>query len=175
MAMSIAFAAPMWLLWLLPWAALSLWLMLGRRDRFDVPFIELWQTENRPTRKMRASLRPPPFGLACLLLAMLAGLLAAARPAFLVSSQHLRLVIDRGVAMSSPATDATIHDALRGFQDVELIQVPGPVIHDVRSLAPACGVDTRGSFPTRMPVLTTQALSDAIQLPSPKNVGIVHV
>ena len=39
----MTWAAPLWLLGLLPWSAVVLYLLWGRRRRTDVPFLDLWQ------------------------------------------------------------------------------------------------------------------------------------
>ena len=44
-------AAPIWLLALIPWAALAVWMLWGRRERVGVPFLALWQNgDARPTK-----------------------------------------------------------------------------------------------------------------------------
>jgi hypothetical protein len=94
--------APLWLLALVPWAAVTLWLLWGARRREWVPFLPLWQGSAGKKRHKR-SLEPPPIALAALILAMLLAILAAARPAFRLrgAGGRLKVLVDRGVTMSA--------------------------------------------------------------------------
>jgi hypothetical protein len=196
----MSFAAPIWLLSLLPWAALSVWLMLGRRQRVEVPFIELWQTTPRPLRELRASLRPPPFALACMLLAMLLGLLAEARPFLRFPLMaHITLIVDRGVTMTGKNAEATVlaaFDATRNelpmLTRVDLLQVPGNLKQTDAwdwwgLLSPATALDTRDSIRNAVQqsvgptiVVTGNQIDSSdprvvlFEVPPPSNVGIVH-
>src|SRR5260221_14049205 len=94
---------PLWLLGLLPWAALTLWLLWGGRRREWVPFLPLWHGSAAKKRHQR-SLQPPPIALAALILAMVLGILAAAGPALPSSGgPGARLIVlpDRGPTMSA--------------------------------------------------------------------------
>src|SRR5207249_3415211 len=75
----MTFVAPIWLLGLVPWAAVTLWLLWGRRKKEPVPFLPLWQGAEGKMR-VQQSMQTPPIALAAAILAMLMALLAAARP-----------------------------------------------------------------------------------------------
>jgi hypothetical protein len=75
----MSFASPLWLLGLLPWAALVLWLLSGRRERTHVPFLDLWRGPTKGPR-VRAALHAPPVALLCLMAAMMFAIVGAARP-----------------------------------------------------------------------------------------------
>src|SRR5262245_56711981 len=111
----MTFAAPIWLLMLVPWAVVSLWLMLGRRQRVKVPFIELWQSNETPPRDLRASLRPPPFALACLLLSMQLGLLAAARPAIRLRTQEPTVASTQPKPTTTPSNVGIVRASARAL------------------------------------------------------------
>ncbi|MFL5409388.1 MAG: hypothetical protein ACJ79O_26500, partial [Myxococcales bacterium] len=75
----MSFMHPIWLIALLPWAAVTIYLLWGRRKRVNVPFLDLWQIPvqgQRPRRKIAA----PPVALAAAILAMLLSVLAAGGP-----------------------------------------------------------------------------------------------
>jgi hypothetical protein len=74
------FTAPLFLLALLPWAALAIYLMIGRRRRVAVPFVELWKVPIKPRRTTRA-VHVPPASVVLILVALLAVVLAAGGPA----------------------------------------------------------------------------------------------
>src|SRR5687768_6767128 len=94
----MSFAAPIWLVGLVPWAALAVWLLTGRREEARVPFVHLWPRGAAPVRTRR-SMRLPPVALACLLLAMLLAVVAAARPVVSRASdvRDVTLVVDLDV------------------------------------------------------------------------------
>lgn len=100
----MTFAAPLYLIALLPWAGVVLYLLWGRRRRTSVPFLELWrvEVEGRPVRR-RAS--PPPVALAFAILAMLLAILAAGRPRVYLpgpgTGPDFTIVLDRGFTMSA--------------------------------------------------------------------------
>lgn len=97
------FVSPLWLLALLPWAAVVIYCLLGQRPRQDVPFLELWQELHGPKPRHRR-LAIPPAAIILGLLAVLFGILAAAGPAWLRNTpgaQHISLIIDRGLTMSA--------------------------------------------------------------------------
>src|SRR5688572_29714166 len=97
--------APIWLLGLLPWAALVVWFLWGRRRVTDVPFVELWKwpVAARPSRQRRWS--PPPLAILAIVLAMLLAVLGAARPwvdlpaAAVKADAKLSVIVDRGITM----------------------------------------------------------------------------
>ena len=95
------FIAPIWLLGLLPWAAVTVWLLWGRRKKEVVPFLPLWQG-NAAVKRSKQSVRPPPVALAAMILAMLLAVLAAAKP--MVKSPlggAVTVLVDRGTTMSA--------------------------------------------------------------------------
>src|SRR4051794_1780929 len=101
----MSFAAPIWLLALVPWAGVVLYLLWGRRRRVDVPFLELWPAHGDGIRVRRRA-APPPIALALAILATLLALLAAARPAVKLPGrgEPIVVVIDRGWTMALPAS-----------------------------------------------------------------------
>ena len=73
------FSTPIWLLGLIPWAALAVWLLLRRHDVTVVPFLPLWlDTISRLGRRL--SVGRPPTALICILLAIFMSVLGAAGP-----------------------------------------------------------------------------------------------
>lgn len=97
-------ASPIFLLALLPWATLVLWLLLGRRRRVNVSFLEFWKGPvTGPTARRRIGL--PPIALAAALAAMLLMILAAARPAIphTVGRNEIPIImiVDHGLSMSA--------------------------------------------------------------------------
>jgi hypothetical protein len=97
------FAAPLWLLALIPWAGWTLWLLLARRQRVAVPFVALWRGPIAPPRA-RPALARPPIALLLLIIAVLCAALAAARPRLPSrAAPELWVIIDRGITMSPQA------------------------------------------------------------------------
>lgn len=97
------FASPIWLTGLIPWGALSYWLLRGRRRSVEVPFLVLW---DRPETKPAVSraIHLPPWPIRFALSAALAALAAAAGPAWHAgpaTAAVVTVVIDRGQNMSS--------------------------------------------------------------------------
>jgi hypothetical protein len=74
-------ASPIWLALLLPpWAALAAWLLWVRRaGGTGVPFLDLWRGPVTPARSV-GRFEIPPVALLALIVAMLLGVIAAARP-----------------------------------------------------------------------------------------------
>ncbi|HEV8290939.1 MAG TPA: hypothetical protein VGP94_03415, partial [Tepidisphaeraceae bacterium] len=96
-------ASPIFLLALLPWVALLLWLLLGRRRRVNVSFLEFWKGPvTGPTARRRIGM--PPLALAVALAALLLMILAAARPGIRSAASTddvpVVVVVDRGISMS---------------------------------------------------------------------------
>lgn len=100
----MSFLSPLWLVALLPWAALVLWLLLGLRLRVDVPFVGLWPREQLPPSQRR-HLRRPPLAVAALLIAALLAVLAASRPLIHWgigrSGPEICIILDHGLTMSA--------------------------------------------------------------------------
>jgi hypothetical protein len=125
-------------LWLLaPWAALTFWLLWGRRPRINVPFLELWRGPIEAPAARRG-MQLPPVAVLFALLAILLGILAAARPFIFrkgASGTSLTLIVDRGLSMSARgANDLRFRETFErarkvigsefGSSSVELISAP---------------------------------------------------
>lgn len=125
----MAFAFPWFLLALVPWAAVTLWLLVERPRRVRVPFLPLWRGPAAVPRQ-RSAIRWPPISLAAAMLAMLLAVLAAARP--FVSdgavARAITIIVDRGITMG---TSSRMHQAaqavaaeLPGAGAVDLVLIP---------------------------------------------------
>jgi hypothetical protein len=136
----MTFAAPIWLLALVPWAGVVLYLVWGRRPRVDVPFLELWPAHGEGVRVRRRA-TPPPVALALAILAALLAILAAGRPGVRWSGAGptVSVVLDRGYTMSGREAggDSTrlvdaVNELSMPLQQVSLLRpmervlVPGP-------------------------------------------------
>jgi len=99
---AMMFLGPAWLLALIPWGALALWSMFGRRKRTWVPYLPLWDAPEE-LKRPRKGFEPPPVALVMALLATLLGLVATARPMLNAQTDRGRLtiVVDRGESMSA--------------------------------------------------------------------------
>src|SRR5438309_1422584 len=97
----MVFLSPIWLLGLLPWAAVVIYVLRGRFPRAAVPFLALW-AGLITVAKSRRHLHRPPLFLALLLMTMLLALLAAAGPKLRGrgSTALVTIILDRGVTMS---------------------------------------------------------------------------
>jgi hypothetical protein len=137
----VLFASPLWFFALLPWSAVVLWILWGRRKRTYVPFLDLWRGPALQKPAQRA-LQPPPIFLAAALFATLLAIFAAAEPAIrsaLASSgRPITIVVDRGITMSAlgrgqPRFVVAARDAVKKLDalfrqprtTVELWTVPG--------------------------------------------------
>jgi hypothetical protein len=78
--------SPVWLILLVPWAGLVVWLLSGRLEREEVPFLKLWQAQRPQLRDRERAWRNPPLAIAALLAAMLFAIAAASGPALSVHS-----------------------------------------------------------------------------------------
>lgn len=132
-------SSSIWLIGLIPWAALAFWVLWGRRKRIGVPFLPLWQGPLEGSRAKR-SLQPPPLAVVLVLLAALLAVLAASRP-MLPSTRDSRtlltIVVDRGLLMSARGRERLrFREAARSASDelvrhfgasapVRLVMVPG--------------------------------------------------
>lgn len=97
------FYSPLWLVGLVPWAAVVLWLLWGRRRKTPVAFLDLWRGPALQKPAKRA-LQPPPFWMAMALLALLLALLGSARPVVRlrrVAAAPITIIVDRGITMSA--------------------------------------------------------------------------
>jgi hypothetical protein len=96
----MTFISPLWLLALIPWAGVAIWLLVGRNPRVAVPFIALWQEEDAARRRAEFRIQRPPIAIACMLLSILLGLIAAAKPSIIRGRVPVQILIDHGVTMS---------------------------------------------------------------------------
>src|SRR5437764_925273 len=98
------FVTPIWLVGLLPWAAVSLYLLWGRRRAQAVPFLELWRVPVEGKR-IRRRVGVPPLALALALLGMLLAVVAAAGPNVrspgTAAGTPIVVIVDRGLTMSA--------------------------------------------------------------------------
>ena len=113
----MAFDSPIWLALLLPWAALTLWLLLWRRARMHVPFLALWRGEvPEPPPAAQRQFNLPPLYLLAALATMLLAILASARPvltrAGATDDTPMTLILDRGVTMTGNKFDETVARAV---------------------------------------------------------------
>lgn len=127
------FVSSLWLVALLPFAAVVAYLLWGRRREAGVPFLVLWAGPVKVPRPRRRFAWPP-VALAVAMLAILLAILGAARPAVWDAARGapLTMIVDRGASMSAGMryVDAAsaVHEVLvrRGESTpVELIVVPG--------------------------------------------------
>lgn len=101
----MSFAAPLWLIVLVPWGAVALWVLWGQRERIGVPFLPLWQSEAPPPSRRR-KMAPPPIAVLAGLGASLLAIVAAARPqVFSGQTGHVTIIADRGLTMSIQGKD----------------------------------------------------------------------
>jgi hypothetical protein len=97
------FVAPIWLIGLIPWLGITLWMLRGRAESADVPFVRLWPSAF-PRQHQRA-VRLPPLAVVAVLAALLLCILAAARPAIgSDASSRLAVIVDRGLTMSATSS-----------------------------------------------------------------------
>jgi hypothetical protein len=93
--------APVWLLGLIPWSALTVWTLLGRPQLQGVPFLPLWASSSAHHATARAWQRPP-LAVLLLLFALLLSLLAATRPVMPGKPfAKVTVILDRGLSMSA--------------------------------------------------------------------------
>jgi hypothetical protein len=161
---AVTFAAPLWLVGLVPLAAVVVYLLWGRRRQEAVPFLDLWLGPvkgPRPRRKFAA----PPVVLALAIGAMLLSLLASARPAWRDGggAGAVTVIIDRGATMSAGQRFGQMASALAAVlaanrsPAVDLIVMPGGEVEHLAAGTWAARVNAFG--PTAMD--TTAALNAA--------------
>ncbi|MBV8780897.1 MAG: hypothetical protein JO353_05810 [Phycisphaerae bacterium] len=92
------FAAPLWLLGLLPWAVLTIWMLRRQRSTTAVSFLHFWPT-NAISAVKNARFGRPPISIVFLLASIALAIIAAARP------QHELKPI---AAVESPMPDVSI-------------------------------------------------------------------
>jgi hypothetical protein len=120
------FLAPAWLLTLLPWGALALWSMFGRRKRTWVPYLPLWDAPEEMKRPKKG-FEPPPVALVLALLAVLLGLVAMARPMWNARPDRggVTIVVDRGGSMSARMNGRALYAELADEVAPKLVEVLG--------------------------------------------------
>jgi len=128
----MTFAAPLWLVGLLPLSVVIVYLLWGRRRQEEVPFLDLWLGPvkgPRPRRRFAA----PPVALTLAIGAMVLAVVGAARPAWVGGgrTETVTVVLDRGATMSAghriAKTASAVASALaaEGSPPVDVVLVPG--------------------------------------------------
>jgi hypothetical protein len=115
--------SPLWLLALFPWAALTAWVLVGRRRRQPVPFLPLWDAPEH-LRRPKKGFEPPPLSVLLALIATLLAVLALARPQLTFATTHSAertwtVLLDRGASMSARAPSGQLRfvEAVRALAD----------------------------------------------------------
>jgi hypothetical protein len=131
------FAAPLWLLGLIPWAGVAAWMLRGRGDVVGVPFVELWRGPVGAVNRQRRT-RPPSLAILLALIAIALAIVAAGGPHVRLGARReaITLIVDRGATMMPPARlDNVLADANRRLlaafasdSPVKLIGVPGGAV-----------------------------------------------
>lgn len=143
----MTFLAPLWLLSLLPWLAVTVWLLRKRRRPTAIPFIDLWQRGPEAPPKPARNYAPPPVPLALAMLAMLLALLAAAEPGIRGrAGRPVTIVVDRGASMSAggprfldASKDVVVELGRRRFAgrvNLSFVAAAGPVRTDAAGWLP---------------------------------------
>jgi len=97
----VFFSSPLWLLCLIPWAAVAIYMLIGRRRRVIVPLLDLWTSEaTTPTARRRRRLPPQ---VAAILAGMFLAIAAAAGPEIrrAGTNRPVIFIVDRGITMSA--------------------------------------------------------------------------
>ncbi len=122
------FASPLWLMALVPWGGVTIWLLWGRYQRMQVPYLELWLGAIEGQAK-RPGPRRPPVPLLLVIAAILLGVLAAAKPEVwgsMYGGAPLQVIVDRGLTMSMSSAGSTRFRAtVRRFADELKLRMPG--------------------------------------------------
>lgn len=180
------FTAPIWLLALVPWGIAAVVLLMSRRPKTDVPFLELWQL-NAPQESIRRSFSTPPIGVILALLAALTAIVAAAGPAWTRGgADAVTVVVDTGASMSMRSADGRrryaaaadrLAQALRdaGHADVQLRIVTVPTSRDAGLSTASAGnvVDRVAALPPSA-IDTSSAVGQA-SLQVTRSGGLVFV
>lgn len=136
----MTFLSPLFLIGLIPWSAISIWLLWGRRQRTDVPFLEFWREAAEETHARRR-MKVPPVAIALAIAAMLLAVLAAARPLVhgigSARGPRVTVIVDRGITMSATqnrtirfraaaeAAQQMLRATGRDLGSLDLLAVPG--------------------------------------------------
>ena len=151
------FLSPLWLIGLFPWAAVTLYLLWGRRRQEGVPFLDLWMGPVKGPRPRRR-VATPPLALALAILAMLLAVLGAAGPALTAGRGGftVTLIVDRGSTMSA-----------WGEQAPRFVETRDAVRAELDRLAPGARVSLRqvpaGEQPSRTSLDTRDAVRQAVR------------
>src|SRR5687768_11887510 len=143
----MTFLSPLWLIGLVPWAAVALYLLWGRRRQQWVPFLEFWigpVQGPRPKRRLAA----PPVSLAAALLAPLLALLAAAGPRIAGAGARggpVTIIVDAGASMSARGAAAARFVETAHLVGEELLKVGPQTPLEVYSVAGSAAGPRRSS------------------------------
>jgi len=136
----MTFAFPIWLTALLPWAGVTLYLLLGKRPRAEVPFINLWRGPVAAPRTS-PSIQRMPVWIALLLAAAAVAILSAAGPRWKIRDgtivaaptigvygiESLTVAHDQvmvRVLNEGPATNANLVIERNGTSDQQVLDLP---------------------------------------------------
>jgi hypothetical protein len=130
------FASPLWLLGLVPWAGVTIWLLLGQGRQTSVPFIKLWRGPV-PFPRAKRSFTRPPLAVLLTIFSLFLAVLASARPMLASrSGVPITIIVDRGITMSARGEHverfketcerfaSQLHEAIAGGS-IDLVSVPG--------------------------------------------------
>jgi hypothetical protein len=97
----MSFFSPAWLLLLIPWAAVTFYLLRGIPAKAGVPFLFLWPGGSTP-RLQHRKYRLPPVGIILMLIATALAIVAAADPRLRdARAVPVVIIVDRGLSMSA--------------------------------------------------------------------------
>jgi hypothetical protein len=182
----MSFAAPIWLLALLPWAAITLWLLIGKRKRVDVPFLDLWEGPDQGERTTRL-LHIPPLALAIALLAILLTIFAAATPRVAGSGANapITVLVDRGATMPPQRVEPLLRELNLPHAHARFVNVPdtsAPTGLDTRAMLQHAITEQLARSDEPVVVVTDQPLNrqdDRVIQVAPsqpaQNVGIIRI
>ena len=184
--------SPIWLIGLAPWLLLALWMLRGRGALQRVPFLKLW---GGPVAMPRSDRRRqfPPIAIVAILIALLLGVIAAARVAIGKRQElHLTVIVDRGSTMSAqdpqPRFAARCDELAKSLEDrwprsrVTLIAVPGNAQADLSldefqravHAMPPTAVDTTFQLAQAIPAQHGNVIVISNQAGDPSNdIGVV--
>ncbi len=130
----MVFAAPIWLLLLIPWTGALVWALVGRVEFARVPAVFLWDRSNVELSRQR-QIRKPPAWVMWMLAAALAGILSASGFGLWSprGGRRALVVVDCGLTMSAKGRVADAVSPAR-FVGVRALCVPGDVIENESGL-----------------------------------------
>ncbi len=140
----MVFLSSAWLIALLPWGAVCIWMLIGRRVTTSVPFLHLWPAGFSAARSGRRYSVPPLF-VVLMLVASAAAILASASPVLMRGPRRLSVpvvvIADRGLSMSARLSSGKLRFAeaalelqkyLPAGQDIQFISAPGRVAEQLK-------------------------------------------